>query len=146
MVTAKTCENYVFCGVDRGSSLWRSWQHFRCPYLPCRKVKLPPVITAWITLCLLCLGRKLGLNLLAPEFYIEFKSITNLTLRFFSLLSWRLFTAQHVSGVPAGPTTNTARLSPRYESKTRGCHCSHRAPNDGRENVRNMLSCKQTSG
>jgi hypothetical protein len=25
---------------------------------------------------------------------------------------------------PAGPTTNTARLSPRYESKTRGCHCS----------------------
>jgi hypothetical protein len=26
---------------------------------------------------------------------------------------------------PAGPTTNTARLSPRYEGKTRGCHCSH---------------------
>jgi hypothetical protein len=25
----------------------------------------------------------------------------------------------------AGPTTNTARLSPRYEGKTRGCHCSH---------------------
>ena len=23
---------------------------------------------------------------------------------------------------PAGPTTNTARLSPRYEGKTRGCH------------------------
>ena len=22
-------------------------------------------------------------------------------------------------------TTNTARLSPRYEGKTRGCHCSH---------------------
>ena len=47
---------------------------------------------------------------------------------------------------PAGPTTNTARLSPRYEGKTRGCHCSHRAPDDGRENARNMLSCKQTSG
>jgi hypothetical protein len=26
---------------------------------------------------------------------------------------------------PADPTTNTARLSPRYEGKTRGCHCSH---------------------
>ena len=40
----------------------------------------------------------------------------------------------------------TARLSPRYESKTRGCHCSHWAPDDRRENARNMLSCKQTSG
>jgi hypothetical protein len=47
---------------------------------------------------------------------------------------------------PAGPTTNTARLSPRYEGKTRGCHCSHWAPDDGRENARNMLSCEQTSG
>ena len=26
--------------------------------------------------------------------------------------------------------------------KTRGCHCSHRAPDDGREKARNMLSCK----
>jgi hypothetical protein len=26
---------------------------------------------------------------------------------------------------PAGPTTNTARVSPRYEDKTRGCHCRH---------------------
>jgi hypothetical protein len=82
--------------------------------------------------------------------------------QFFSLLSSRLFTAQHVLGVfppirskmtavaasgfflpsyrddscavfvvgPAGPTTNTALLSPRYEGKTRGCHCSHRAPVD----------------
>jgi UDP-N-acetylglucosamine:LPS N-acetylglucosamine transferase len=50
------------------------------------------------------------------------------------------------SGRPAGPTTNTARLSPRYEGKTRGCHCSHWAPDDGREDARNMLSCKQTSG
>jgi len=69
--------------------------------------------------------------------------------QFSSLLSWRLFTAQHVSGVsppiirssttavaasvlpsyrgdscavlvvgPTGPTTNTARPSPRYEGKT----------------------------
>jgi hypothetical protein len=29
------------------------------------------------------------------------------------------------SGRPASPTTNTARLSPRFEGKTRGCHCSH---------------------
>jgi hypothetical protein len=65
--------------------------------------------------------------------------------QFFSLLSLRLFTAQYVSGVfpaiirsamtsyrcdsravfvvgPAGPTTNTARLSPQYEGKTIGCH------------------------
>ena len=47
---------------------------------------------------------------------------------------------------PAGPITNTARLSPRYEGKTRGCHCSHWAPDDGRENARNMFSSKQTSG
>jgi hypothetical protein len=50
------------------------------------------------------------------------------------------------SGRSAGPTTNTALLPPRYEGKTRGCHCSHWAPDDGRENARNMLSCKQTSG
>jgi hypothetical protein len=47
---------------------------------------------------------------------------------------------------PAGPTMNTARLSPRYGCKTRGCHCSHSARDDGWENARNMLSCKQTSG
>ena len=50
------------------------------------------------------------------------------------------------SGRPAGPTTNTARLSPRYEGKTRGCHCSHWAPDNERKNARNMLSYKQTSG
>jgi len=33
----------------------------------------------------------------------------------------------------------TAQLSPRYEGKTRGCHCSHWAPDDGRENARNTL-------
>jgi hypothetical protein len=36
-------------------------------------------------------------------------------------------------GRSAGPTTNTARLSQRYEGKTRGCHWSHWAPDDGRE-------------
>jgi hypothetical protein len=50
------------------------------------------------------------------------------------------------SGWRASRTTNTARLSPQYKGKTRGCHCSHWAPDDGRENVWNMLSCKQTSG
>jgi hypothetical protein len=29
------------------------------------------------------------------------------------------------AGRPAGPTTNTSRLSPRYEGNTRGCHCSY---------------------
>ena len=48
-------------------------------------------------------------------------------------------------GRPAGLTTNTAQLSPRYEGKTRGCHCSHWAPDDAWENARNVLSCKQTS-
>ena len=56
----------------------------------------------------------------------------------FVLCSW--------SGRPAGPTTKAARLSPQYEAKTRGCHCSHWAPDDRRENARNMLSYKQTSG
>jgi len=41
-----------------------------------------------------------------------------------------------------GPTTNTTRLSPRYEGKTRGCYWSRWAPEDGREDARNMLSCK----
>ena len=41
---------------------------------------------------------------------------------------------------------NTERLSPRYEGKTKDCHCSHLAPDEGRENAQNMLSCKQTSG
>ena len=35
-----------------------------------------------------------------------------------------VFSAVFVVG-PAGPITNTARLPPRYEGKTRGCHCSH---------------------
>jgi len=33
-------------------------------------------------------------------------------------------------------------LSPRYEGKTRGCYCSCWAPDDGREDARNMLNCK----
>jgi hypothetical protein len=37
------------------------------------------------------------------------------------------------SGRPASQTTNTARLSPRYEGKTRGYHCSHWASDDGRK-------------
>jgi len=44
-----------------------------------------------------------------------------------------------VGPVITGPITNTARLPPRYECRTRGCHCSHWAPDDGRENARNML-------
>jgi len=39
----------------------------------------------------------------------------------------------------------TALLSPRSEGKTRGCYCSCWAPDHGREDARNMLSCKLTS-
>jgi hypothetical protein len=49
------------------------------------------------------------------------------------------------TGRSAQPRT-AARLSTRCEGKTRDCHCSYWAPYDGRENARNMLSCKQTSG
>jgi len=68
----------------------------------------------------------------------------------FQFIILTFFTAQHVSGVfppiIRSSTTNTTRLSPRYEDKTRGCHCSHWASDDWRENALNMLSCKQTSG
>jgi hypothetical protein len=44
---------------------------------------------------------------------------------------------------PAGrPDHEHSTAITRYECKTRGCHCSHWAPDDGRENFRNMLSCK----
>ena len=44
--------------------------------------------------------------------------------------------------VIAVPCSWSGRLSPRYEGKTRGCYCSHRAPDDGWENAQNMMSCK----
>jgi hypothetical protein len=59
---------------------------------------------------------------------------------------WQSCCVRGRTGRPAGLTTNTARLSPRYDGKTRSCHCSHWAPDDGRKNTRNLLSCKQTSG
>ena len=117
------------------------------------------------------------INLLAPEFYIQFKRSPTwcnsfsvyypdvcLQLNMFRAysrpssgaqwLQWQPLVLPSYRGDsravfvvgPAGPTTNRARLSPRYEGKTRGCHCSNWAPDDGRENARNMLSCKQTSG
>jgi len=55
----------------------------------------------------------------------------------YSLTCFGCFSAHHQE--PAGLTTNTARLSPWYEGKTRGWHCSHWAPDDGRKNARNML-------
>jgi hypothetical protein len=36
----------------------------------------------------------------------------------------------------------TELLPPRSEGKTRGCYCSCWAPDNGREDARNMLSCK----
>jgi hypothetical protein len=46
------------------------------------------------------------------------------------------------SSAVAGLTTNTAQLSPWYEGKSRGCHCSHWAPDVDRENAQNMFSYK----
>jgi hypothetical protein len=40
----------------------------------------------------------------------------------------RVAVSQRNSVCTVCPTTNTARLSPRYEGKTRGCHCSHEIP------------------
>jgi hypothetical protein len=39
----------------------------------------------------------------------------------------------------------TALLLPRSNGKTRGCYCGCWAPDDGREDGRNILSCKYTS-
>jgi len=44
-------------------------------------------------------------------------------------------------GWPAQPRP-TALLSPRSEGKTRGRYCSCWAPDDGREDAQNTLSCK----
>jgi hypothetical protein len=90
--------------------------------------------------------------------------------KFSSLLSWRLFTAHHVSGVfppcsdslwfylrivvitvlcswsgrPARPRT---QHDCHHDTKVKPeAATSHWAPDDGRKNARNMLSCKQTSG
>jgi hypothetical protein len=46
---------------------------------------------------------------------------------------------------PSGPNITTT-VTTIQRGKTRSCHCSHWATDDGRENARNMLSCKQTSG
>jgi hypothetical protein len=44
------------------------------------------------------------------------------------------------AGIPARPQP-TALLPPRSNGKTKGCYCGCRAPDDGREDARNMLSC-----
>jgi hypothetical protein len=44
------------------------------------------------------------------------------------------------AGRPARPRP-TALLPPRSNSKTRGCYCSCRAPDNGREDTQNMLRC-----
>jgi hypothetical protein len=53
----------------------------------------------WYNISALKIKAERSFNILAPQFYISFKWITNLMQKFFSLLSWRLFTAQHVSGI-----------------------------------------------
>ena len=43
------------------------------------------------------------------------------------------------------PARTGKQLPPRSNGKPRGCHCSRWAPDDRREDARNMLSCKKTS-
>jgi len=42
---------------------------------------------------------------------------------------------------PAGPTTNTARLSPGSDGEPGAATAVVVAPDDGHEDARNMLSC-----
>jgi len=56
----------------------------------------------------------------------------------------RICTRQlQTAGQPARPRP-TALLPPRSNGKTRDCYCSCWAPDDGREDARNTLSCTQT--
>jgi len=43
--------------------------------------------------------------------------------------------------VRASSYVSNKLLPPRSSGKTRGCYCSCWAPDDGREDARNMLSC-----
>jgi hypothetical protein len=55
--------------------------------------------------------------------------------------SGRIVVSRGRAGRPARPRP-TALLSPRSEGKSRSCYCNCWAPDDGRENARNMLSGK----
>jgi len=50
-----------------------------------------------------------------------------------------------VVGLGSARTRPTALLPPRSNGKTRGCYCSCWAPDNGRGDAQNMLSCTQTS-
>jgi hypothetical protein len=43
---------------------------------------------------------------------------------------------------PAGRPDHDQQHCYHHEGKTRGCYCSCCAPDDGREDALNMLSCK----
>jgi len=60
-------------------------------------------------------------------------------------LQWQPLVLPSYRGRPARPRT---QHDCHHDTKVSWwhCHCSHWAPDDGRENGRNMLSCKQTSG
>jgi len=56
------------------------------------------------------------------------------------LLGVYLYVQLNMFRWPARPRP-TALLPPRSNGKIRGCYCSCGAPDDGREDARNMLSC-----
>jgi len=64
------------------------------------------------------------------------------SLRFYH---WNVVIAVLLVVVGLARPRPTALLSLRCNSKTRGCYCSCWAPDDGREDARNTLSCIWTS-
>jgi hypothetical protein len=69
-------------------------------------------------------------------------SMTAVEVSGFTFASWWQSCCVRVRAGRPARTRTQARLSPRCEGKTRDCHCSHWAPDDGRENAQNVLSYK----
>jgi hypothetical protein len=95
-------------------------------------------VSLWLVNCMLCdfVTCELCVMWLCVSWTVCYVTLWHVNCVLCDL--WTVFVVRS-----AGPTTNTARLSPRYEGKTRGCHCSHWAPDNGRENARKMLSCNK---
>ena len=64
--------------------------------------------------------------------------------QFLQFITWRLFTAQRVSGILT-PIIKSSTTAVAASGFTFGALSSFWAPDDGREDARNTLSCKQMS-